>query len=173
VAAIATFTLFSLVYKDLEWSALRLAMMSSVFACIGVCLPRAALNMIREMGMDARHRNPKPTAVGELGPVVVLGAGNLGTLLLEHLRTSAHDKYPGMRVLGFIDERQALHGRRLRSFRILGGLAEIPKLAADSGLRGVILAIQHPRKELVNELDRLAAEQDLKIYRWHVGVTEQ
>ena len=100
------------------------------------------------------------------GPVVVLGAGDLGTLFLDHLKSSAHDAYPGMRVLGFIDETRVLHGRRLRSFRILGGLSLVPKLVAEQGLKGIVLAINHPRKELLAELDALAEQYDLKIYRW-------
>jgi len=173
VAAAGTFVLFSLVYSTLEWSALRLTVMTYVFACVGVCTPRVALDLLREMGMDARHRNPKRAAHNGYGPVVVLGAGDLGTLFLDHLKSSAHDAYPGMRMLGFIDETRVLHGRRLRSFRVLGGLSLVPTLVAEQGLTGIVLAINHPRKELLGELDALADEYNLKIYRWRVGVEER
>jgi UDP-N-acetylmuramyl pentapeptide phosphotransferase/UDP-N-acetylglucosamine-1-phosphate transferase len=170
-AALGTFTLFSLAYSSLEWSGLRMSLMSYVIAAIGVCLPRVALDLFREFGLEARHRNPKTCLAGEHGPVVVLGAGDLGTLLLDHLKSSAHDAYPGMRVLGFIDETRVLHGRRLRSFRILGGLSMIPSLVEDQGLRGIVLAIDRPRRDLVEQLERLAGEFNLRIYRWKVGIS--
>jgi FlaA1/EpsC-like NDP-sugar epimerase len=101
---------------------------------------------------------------------VVLGAGNLGTLLLDHLKSSNHDDYVGMRVLGYLDEESALHGRRLRTFRILGDLSMIPSLVKDQGLRGIVLAINRPRKELLEQLEQLAEEYKLRIYRWKVGI---
>lgn len=172
IAATATFTLFSLGYEALEWSALRLTVMSYVFACIGVCLPRVTLDFFRDVGLEARHRNPKHENSERYGPVVILGAGDLGTLLLDHLKSSSHDIYPGMRVLGFIDETKALHGRRLRSFRILGGLSLIPDLVAKSNLQGIVLAINKPPPELQEELEELSRKHGLKIHRWMVELNE-
>ena len=171
-AALATFTLFTLVYTDLEWSTLRLTLMSYVFACGGVCLPRVSLDLLRDFGMEARNRNPMQGGDGGYGPVVVLGAGDLGALLLNHLKSSDHDSYAGMQILGFIDEMQVLHGRQLRSLRILGGLAIIPKIVAERGLKGIILAINEPTPELLDRLDTIASQNQLQIYRWRVGLEE-
>jgi UDP-GlcNAc:undecaprenyl-phosphate GlcNAc-1-phosphate transferase len=173
VAAMATFTLFTLVYENLEWSALRLMLISYVLASGGICLPRVALDLLREFGLDARHRNPKRSPDDGYGPVVVVGAGDLGTLLLNHLKSSAHDQYPGMRMLGFIDESRVLHGRQIRSFRILGGLSIVPKLVKQQGLKGIILAINSPDKTLLAQVDQLAEQYELKIYHWRVGLTEE
>jgi UDP-GlcNAc:undecaprenyl-phosphate/decaprenyl-phosphate GlcNAc-1-phosphate transferase len=173
VAAVATFSLFSLIYVSLEWSALRLTVMSYVFACVGVCLPRVALDLLREFGLEARHLSRKRKVGEDCWPAVVVGAGDLGTLLLDHLKSSAHDFYPGMRLLGFIDETRVMHGRRLRSFKILGGLSVVPALVEEAGLKGIILAIDQPRQELLDQLDALADKYDLKIYRWKVGLEEQ
>lgn len=172
VASGLTFVLFSLIYSTLEWSALRLTVISYVFACAGVCVPRVALDLLRELGLDARHRNPKHTGHNGFGPVVVLGAGDMGTLFLDHLKSSSHDAYPGMRVIGFLDESRVLHGRRLRSFRILGGISIVPKLVEEEGLKGIVLAINRPEKELLDQLEAAADEYGLKIYRWSVNVAE-
>jgi UDP-GlcNAc:undecaprenyl-phosphate GlcNAc-1-phosphate transferase len=171
VTAIATFTLFSTAYSDVEWSALRLSAMSFVLACTGVCLPRVALDLMRDFDLDARSRCTADKGGVARYPVVILGAGDLGTLLLDHLKSSAHDQYPGLRVLGFLDEVRFLHGRRLRSFRVLGGLSSIASLAENEGLKGVILAIKNPREELLRELDELAARYDLGIHRWDVEIS--
>jgi len=148
-----------------------MALISYLFAVGGVCLPRVVLDLLREFGLEARHGNPKPSVTGNHGPVVVLGAGNLGTLLLDHLKSTAHDAYPGMRILGFLDENKVLHGRRLRSFRILGDLSMIPRLAEQQGLRGIVLAMNRPQQDLLDQLERLAGEFNLRIYRWKVGIT--
>jgi UDP-N-acetylmuramyl pentapeptide phosphotransferase/UDP-N-acetylglucosamine-1-phosphate transferase len=170
VAALATFTLFSLAYQSLEWIGMRMALISYLFAAIAICLPRVALDLFREFGLEARHRNPMNSTGDTCEPVVVLGAGNLGTLLLDHLKSSNHDDYVGMRVLGYLDEESALHGRRLRTFRILGDLSMIPSLVKDQGLRGIVLAINRPRRELLEQLECLAEEYKLRIYRWKVGI---
>ncbi len=170
-AALATFTIFSMSYSSLEWAGLRMAMMGYVIAAVGVCLPRVMLDLFRDFGMEARLRNRKFGEASGHGSVVVLGAGDLGALLLDHLKSSCHTLYPGMNILGFLDEREVLHKRRLRSFRILGGLSIIPELVEEKGLTGIVLAIKQPRPELLAQLDALAAEHGLKIYRWKVDIT--
>jgi hypothetical protein len=67
---------------------------------------------------------------------------------------------------------RVLHGRRLRSVRILGGLSVVPKLVKDEGLTGIILAINAPSKDLLGRLETLAAQYQLKIYHWRVGLEE-
>ena len=173
LAAFSTFTLFSLIYSTLEWSALRLALIAFVFACGGICLPRIALELFRELALEARHRSPLRNLVaGDYGSVVILGAGDQGTLFVEHLKSSAHDFYQKMRVLGFIDEAEVKHGRQLRAFRILGGLAIVPQLVEEEGLKGIVLAIRRPSQEMLAQLDALSDKYDLKIYRWRAELGE-
>ena len=102
-AALVTFTLFSLANHSLEWTSIRVALISYLIAAVGVCLPRVALDLIREFALEARHHNPTSSLDGDSEPVVVLGAGDLGTLLLEHLKSSAHDAYANMRILGYLE----------------------------------------------------------------------
>ncbi len=170
LAALGTFTLMSIIDSELEWSALRLSLLSLVFAGAGVSLPRIILDTMREFGLDARHGKQRPAATDTEWPAVVLGAGDLGTLLLDHLKSSPHEIYPGMRMLGFIDQTSSLHRRRLRSFKILGDTSVVPRLVEEAGLKAIILAIEKPRKELLDELDELSDRHNLKIYRWKVSL---
>jgi len=171
-AALGTFTLFTLAYPDLQWRALRLTLMSYMLASGGVCVPRVALDLLREFGTDARHRHSQQSVNSGYGPVVVLGAGDMGTLLLNHLKSSAHDSYPGLRLLGFLDEMEVLHGRQLRSLQVLGGLELIPKLVLQQELKGIILAINKPSVELLERLDAIADKHHLRIYRWRAELEE-
>ncbi len=171
IAAVASFSLYSLAYATMEWSALRVAVMSYVFACVAICLPRVALDLFRELGLEARHRNPIDEP-GNFGPVVIYGAGDLGALFLEHLKSSDQAFYPGLRVLGFLDESACLWGRQLRSFRVLGGLDCVPHLAQAEGLHGIVVAISEPRQEILDQLDALAEEHELQIYHWRVGLDQ-
>jgi UDP-GlcNAc:undecaprenyl-phosphate/decaprenyl-phosphate GlcNAc-1-phosphate transferase len=169
--AMLTFTLFSLANQSLEWTSMRLSLIAYVFAAVGICLPRISLDLIREFALEARHHNSTATHDSNCEPVVVLGSGDLGTLLLEHLKSCSHDAYANMRILGYLDEERALHGRRLRTFRILGDLSIIPELVKDEGLRGIVIAINQPRKELLKQIDSLSKEYNLRVYRWNVGIT--
>ncbi len=173
VAALASFTLFSLVYSKLEWSGLRLAVIAFVFACVGVCLPRVLLELLRELALEARHRSPQGNlAEGDYGPVVIFGAGDLGTLFLDHLKASSHDLYPKMRVLGFVDESRVMHGRQLRAFRILGGLSVIPRLVEEEHLKGIVLAMKKPSEAMLTQIEALSDQYNLKVYRWNVDLAE-
>jgi len=173
VAALASFTLFSLVYSKLEWSGLRLAVIAFVFACGGVCLPRVLLELVRELALEARHRSPQGIlAEGDYGPVVIFGAGDLGTLFLDHLKASSHDLYPKMRILGFLDESRVMHGRQLRAFRVLGGLSVIPRLVEEEHLRGIVLAMKKPSQEMLSQIEALSDQYNLKVYRWSVDLAE-
>lgn len=170
ISSLATLSLFELVFFSLDWSALRLAVMACAFASVAVCIPRMVLVVLREAGVNARHRVSKKSHGEHDHPVVVLGAGDLGALLLDHLNTSSQFQYPGVRILGFVDQARQLHGRRLRSFRVLGGLSVVPDLVANAGLKGVILAIRQPNQELVDELADLVERYDLKVHHWNAGI---
>ncbi|MCF7734539.1 MAG: hypothetical protein K9N23_22840, partial [Akkermansiaceae bacterium] len=170
ISSLATLSLYELVFFSLEWGALRMAVMACAFASVAVCIPRMALVLLREAGFTARHRVSKKSHGEHDHPVVVVGAGDLGTLLLDHLKTSSQFHYPGVRILGFVDQTRQLHGRQLRSFRVLGGLSVVPGLVENQGLKGVILAINQPNQELIDELADLVERYDLKIHRWNVGI---
>ena len=167
-ASLVTFTLYSLAYKDMEWISLRLALMSYLFAFGGVGLPRIALDLIRDFGVEARHSWSPGAGNGGYGSVVVLGAGDMGTLLLNHLKSSDQGAFPGLRMIGFIDDEKRLYGRRLRSWKVLGGLDLIPSLVTKHGLKGIIVAIDEPSEDLLERLGAIADEHLLRVYRWRV-----
>jgi len=167
LAASATFIVYCAARGEVAWSILRLTMISHVCASFAVSAPRAALDLMRDFALEARNRRGGPTPPdGPFGTAVIVGAGDLGTLAIEHLKSSYHDDYPGLRVLGFLDDNRVLHGRRLRSFPIFGGLSAIPKLVEKDGLRTVIVAVHNPKPEFMENLQTLAKTHSLAVCFW-------
>lgn len=68
--------------------------------------------------------------------VLILGAGGHGRVVLDILL--AERKYA---VAGFLDNQRELHGRRIDGYPVLGGIAELPEIAARERAGGVIVAI--------------------------------
>jgi FlaA1/EpsC-like NDP-sugar epimerase len=166
-AAMASAGLYLVWSHEMGWGAIRLSLMSYVICILGISMPRVSLELTRELALEARHRVAEHSAEpSDYGAVAVFGAGDLGTLFLEHLKSSGPDQYKGMRLLGFLDDSEHLHGRRLRSFRILGGLSMIPHLVEQENLRGLIVAIKNPPAELLGRIERLRRKHGLTVYHW-------
>ena len=90
---------------------------------------RMALRSFREWSLYGRG--------GEEGaPVVVLGAGDTAVGLLKELSRS-HE----WRVMGLLDDDEQKRGRLLHGVRVMGPLAELPRLAARLKLRHAIIAM--------------------------------
>jgi sugar O-acyltransferase (sialic acid O-acetyltransferase NeuD family) len=68
--------------------------------------------------------------------VLVLGAGGHGRVVLDILlQTGRHE------VAGFLDNNAEIHGRRIDGIPVLGALDDLARIAAESGVGGVIVAI--------------------------------
>jgi UDP-N-acetylmuramyl pentapeptide phosphotransferase/UDP-N-acetylglucosamine-1-phosphate transferase len=167
LAGAVTFIVYCAAKGEIAWSILRLTMIAHVCASFAVSAPRAVLDLIRDFSLEARNRRGAPPPPGSpFGPAVILGAGDLGTLAIDHLKSSYHDDYPGLRVLGFLDDNRMLHGRRLRSFPIFGSIEMIPKLVEKDGLRTLILAVHDPKPAFLEKIHALAATHQLTICHW-------
>lgn len=172
VCGAVTFSLVSLVKASIEWSVLRTTLIACLGAGIWLCLPRLALDTVREIALVHRvsHKN---TPGVDSESVVVIGAGDMGTLFLEHLKASSRESYEGLVILGFVDENEALHGRLLRSFKVLGGRSVLRKMAENGEVKGVVVAVNNPQNDLIEFLDELAANFGLKVYWWNVSLTRE
>ena len=170
-ASLLTFTLFSLGYSPLAWSLLRVAFMSYLFASIGVSMPRVLLDLAREYGSRARYQGQSTSDLPGIGPAVVVGAGDMGTLLLDHLKSCRHDQHRGLKILGFVDQQaKIMKGRYLRSLPVIGDLSVFPDLVEERGWKALILAIEHPSDEFAAELRDLAEKHSLHVYRWSASL---
>jgi len=72
----------------------------------------------------------------ERQPVLVLGAGDAGVNLVKELLHSRDS-----RVVGLLDDDAAKQGSMLHGVRVLGRVADLPRLAADLGVEHAIIAM--------------------------------
>ena len=75
-------------------------------------------------------------------PVLILGSGEAAVALLRDLARSAE-----WRVIGIIDDTPEMFGRQIYGVKILGPLERMSQIAADTGVRHVIIAMPSARQE--------------------------
>lgn len=85
-------------------------------------------------------------------PVVILGAGGHGRVVLDALLAEGR-----RRVVGFLDNCPELHGRRIDGLPVLGGLERLAGLHRSGQVAGVIVAIGDNgiRRGMAREIRRL------------------
>ncbi|MDK1030370.1 MAG: nucleoside-diphosphate sugar epimerase/dehydratase [Planctomycetia bacterium] len=88
----------------------------------------------------------RPVSPAGLTRVLIVGAGDAGEAVFRELYRLPVEKYE---VLGFIDDDLARQGARIHGTAVLGGTAELSRLAEKHDIDEVIIALPDPtRKEL-------------------------
>lgn len=87
--------------------------------------------------------------------VLILGAGGHGRVVLDILQQSGHSD-----VAGFLDNNVEIHGRRIDGVPVLGGIADVARLAAEHDARSIVIAIgdNGVRRGLARSIRRLGLE---------------
>ena len=165
IAMLVAFSLMTIVHRDLAWSLGRLYLLTGVFA-MGACLiPRSLTPFVREAVIDANHRRIGRSR-GVRKRLVLYGAGDLGELFVSHLKTTSPQQFEEMRILGFIDDHPNLRGRVLDGFPIFGAVESLAELKKKYDLHGVLITTTFIDPDSADQLNRLADEFDLRLYRW-------
>jgi FlaA1/EpsC-like NDP-sugar epimerase len=71
-------------------------------------------------------------------PVLVMGAGSAGALIVKEMRANPQ---LGLEPVGFVDDDSAKHGFRISGVPVLGSRKEIPDLVEKHGIAEVIIAM--------------------------------
>ena len=86
-------------------------------------------------------------------PVLVVGAGSVGTHLVNWLSNDPESPY---RVAGLIDDIPSKRGRRIRRAVVLGDSQDIPAVAEKTGARIVVVALKNPVPAYLRKLQTIA-----------------
>jgi FlaA1/EpsC-like NDP-sugar epimerase len=100
----------------------------------------------------ASRRRP---ADGEWSRVLIVGAGDAGSMLLKDL---LHNRSTGMQPVGLVDDDRRKVGRRLHGVPVLGTIAAIPALVGQLRVDLVLLAIPSATSGLVREAAELCEQ---------------
>ncbi len=88
--------------------------------------------------------------------VLIVGAGKSGRSLLLELRET-----PGERVVGFLDDDNALIGRRLSGVRVIGGVPALRSTAERIHPDAVLVTIPDARRDTLDEIVRVCSQLDV------------
>jgi UDP-GlcNAc:undecaprenyl-phosphate GlcNAc-1-phosphate transferase len=83
--------------------------------------------------VEGGERRPGRT---ELERVLIVGAGRSGRSLAREVRET-----PGRRVVGFVDDNPAIHGRRIAGTRVLGPLRDAARIVGQASPTEVVITI--------------------------------
>jgi FlaA1/EpsC-like NDP-sugar epimerase len=130
---------------------------------LGACLvlilaagPRGIYRAIRE------HEDAHPQldrAVTK--PVVIVGAGDAGTKLVDSMFTDADGRW---RPVAFVDDDLTKRFRRHRGVRVLGTLDDLAQVADRTGAEGAVVAIRSGGPNVLNRVWKIAGDAiDLKV----------
>jgi hypothetical protein len=165
VAGLATAALVQVVAGDLTWRISRITLTATVLAVVGILFPRCLPELLRELAVDSGHRQRQELAGGRRR-LLVYGAGDLGSLYLDHLAGIPPAHFERVQVIGFIDDKRLLKGRLLRGFEIFGTLEDLPGLSRELRLDGVVLAIRELDEVKRARLQAILTEAGLESLEW-------
>lgn len=99
-----------------------------------IFLGATSVRAVARVGVYLRSRTP---VVGGKS-VLIVGAGDAGSLLLRDIETSPT---LGLTVVGLVDDDPRKAGRRVRSTQVLGTVSELPELVAKLSVDEILVAL--------------------------------
>jgi len=169
-AGVICVTIVTFMEQDIAYTTLRVGLLATLLSLVIVPLPRCSVELLRELAVDAGHRRFDKKNKDDRH-VVVYGAGDLGNLFIDYLKTCPPARFKSFRVVGFIDESDSLRRRIVRGFPVLGDLDTLDHLAGSQNLHGVIVAINDPKDSCLVKLREIAKRRELNLYSWCFDLT--
>ncbi len=120
----------------------------------------AAMISARGFYRVLKDRTEQPPAVGELTPVVVVGAGDAGRQLITSM---AHEPGNRWRPVALVDDDPLKRHRRIRGVPVLGRVEALPRVAEQVHATTVIIAIPTASAETIRTLSKIATDAGLEV----------
>ncbi|GAB4118746.1 MAG: nucleoside-diphosphate sugar epimerase/dehydratase [Roseiflexaceae bacterium] len=113
--------------------------------------PRLAIRLI------SRHR-PQPVT-GNRIPVMIMGAGSAGSMMLRELRANPQ---VGMDVIGFVDDDPAKRGMSIQGVAVLGAKEDIPMLVAKHSIQQIVIAMPTASGKAIREVKSICEQCNVR-----------
>lgn len=97
----------------------------------------------------ARHQNRLSNNGKLLQPVLVMGAGDAGAMIVREMQQNSR---LGLRVVGLLDDDPRKHGVAIHGVPVLGGREEIPALVRRLRIKQVIIAMPTAPGKVIREV---------------------
>ena len=102
----------------------------------------------------------KREATGE--PVVIYGAGIGGQIAVKELETNKDHR---LKIIGFIDDNEELHGKRIMGYPVLGGGKDLKKIIEKYRVKKVLISFrkngEEKKKELTSQFSKMRKQIDV------------
>ena len=138
---------FGLPERFEEWRIpLSIILLDSVLAFAGLLAARVLRrSMYERYERDYRHAG----AAEEQEPVILVGAGRAGVAVMREISGRGD---LGLDVVGFVDDDRNKHGTTIHGKRVLGGVADLKRLAEEHRVRQVIITIAAARSATIRAI---------------------
>lgn len=117
-----------------------------------------AMALTRYFRRVVQERANRPTPEAE--PVLVYGAGFVGTSLIKRMRTDSKSRF---NPVGIIDDSPAEAHAVRSGVHVLGTGTELARVARDTGATAVVVAIARADAAMLQRISDYAAEADLRV----------
>ncbi len=117
--------------KELHYSG-RFMLFAMMMALVAMWLFRFAYRYLRQLEM-LRHYRARDAV-----EIVIIGAGDAGTSLLEEIRRSPQSN---SRVYGFFDDSAAKQGMLIHGVPVMGTIDQMPLMLKDTPVEEIVIAI--------------------------------
>lgn len=99
-------------------------------------------------GMDAESKK-----------VLIVGAGTAGSMIVKELRTNPH---LAMRPVAFVDDDRTKHNAFINGVKVVGRLADIPKVVRENDIQEVIIAMPTVSGKVIRDVVNVCNELKVK-----------
>ena len=129
---------------------------SSVFIAFPLALVLMfGVRYLRRLSVE-RSRKPGNGAA----PTLVVGAGSAGDLIVRNMLADAASP---LLPVGFVDDDPAKRRLELQGVRVLGGTAEIERIAGETGAEVLVIAIARANSALLRQLSDAGAAAGMRV----------
>ncbi|HOW86841.1 MAG TPA: nucleoside-diphosphate sugar epimerase/dehydratase [Candidatus Aminicenantes bacterium] len=120
----------------------------------------AGARALRRLVLEEKKRESLGRSAGPAKHVLLIGAGDAGNLVLREMKQRVD---LGLSVVGFVDDDPEKHGRNIQGVGVLGGTADIPKIAARLGVDEAVITIANASSKDIRRVVGLCESAALKV----------